>query len=188
MPRFCSNCGSQIPDAATTCPSCNKAVSVGGGAAAAPASSPAVDTSLVGMRIVSFIVDMVPAAIVIFIISFILALIPIIGLIANLFLMPLMYCAYALCRDLILSGSSIGKHFLHFKVLSKDGSPATTKQKIMRNLDLAIPSAVQVIPVLGWVLGGLLALCILVTEVIFLFTKGERLGDQWAGTKVIKTQ
>ena len=38
MPRFCSSCGSQMYDAATTCPSCNKAVSVGGGAAAAPAA------------------------------------------------------------------------------------------------------------------------------------------------------
>ena len=44
MPRFCSSCGSQIPDAATICPACNKAVAVGGGAAAAPA--PAASSGL----------------------------------------------------------------------------------------------------------------------------------------------
>jgi uncharacterized membrane protein len=46
MPRFCSSCGSQIPDAATVCPSCNKAVAVGGGAAAAPAQAPAASSGL----------------------------------------------------------------------------------------------------------------------------------------------
>jgi len=39
MPRFCSSCGAQMADTATTCPACGKAAaqSVGGGTAAAPA-------------------------------------------------------------------------------------------------------------------------------------------------------
>lgn len=43
MPRFCSSCGAQMADTATTCPACGKAAaqSVGGGAAAAPAPAAA---------------------------------------------------------------------------------------------------------------------------------------------------
>jgi uncharacterized membrane protein len=37
MAQFCSACGGQMADGATTCPGCGKSVSVGGGAAAAPA-------------------------------------------------------------------------------------------------------------------------------------------------------
>ena len=38
---FCSGCGAQLADGATICASCGKGQSVGGGAAAAPAASPA---------------------------------------------------------------------------------------------------------------------------------------------------
>jgi uncharacterized membrane protein len=131
------------------------------------------------MRVVSYIIDVVPAVICAWIISIVFAFIPVVGWIAGALLVPALVCAYQLFRDLVLSGSSVGKHFLKFKVISK---------KIMRNLDLAIPSGIQIIPVLGWMLGGLLGLAVIVTELIFLFTKGERLGDQWAGTKVIKVQ
>lgn len=41
MSRSCSSCGAQISDAAATCPACNAAVSVGSGAAAAPAQAQA---------------------------------------------------------------------------------------------------------------------------------------------------
>ena len=39
MAQFCSGCGAQMPDGATTCAACGKGQSVGGGAAAAPAAS-----------------------------------------------------------------------------------------------------------------------------------------------------
>ena len=41
MAQFCSACGGQMADAATTCPGCGKSVSTGGGAAAkmAPAAA-----------------------------------------------------------------------------------------------------------------------------------------------------
>ena len=140
------------------------------------------------MRIVSYLIDVVPAFICFWIISLVFAFIPVIGWIAALFLVPALGCAYQLFRDMVFSGSSIGKHFLKFKVMSKDGAEATTKQKIMRNLDLAIPAAIQIIPIIGTILGAVLGLAVAVTELIFLLTKGERLGDQWAGTKVIKVQ
>src|SRR5438067_13478603 len=43
MPRFCSSCGTPVPDNASSCPACRQpvAVSVGGGAAVAPAPAQA---------------------------------------------------------------------------------------------------------------------------------------------------
>ena len=41
MAQFCSSCGAQIADGSSNCPSCGKASGVGGGAAAAPATSQA---------------------------------------------------------------------------------------------------------------------------------------------------
>jgi uncharacterized membrane protein len=54
MPRFCSQCGAQVPDTANACPACGKtmAAGVGGGAAAAPAVAPAQqsgDDGLMGL-------------------------------------------------------------------------------------------------------------------------------------------
>lgn len=42
MPRFCGNCGAQMADTATACPSCGTAAAAGGtGATAAPRPAPA---------------------------------------------------------------------------------------------------------------------------------------------------
>lgn len=41
MAQFCSACGGQMADGATTCPGCGKSVSTGGGAAAKMAPAPA---------------------------------------------------------------------------------------------------------------------------------------------------
>jgi uncharacterized membrane protein len=51
MAQFCSACGGQMADGATTCPACGKSVSTGGGAAAqmAPAQSGGLTTNVAGL-------------------------------------------------------------------------------------------------------------------------------------------
>jgi uncharacterized membrane protein len=44
MAQFCSACGGQMADGASTCPACGKAVGVGGGAAAQMAPAPAASS------------------------------------------------------------------------------------------------------------------------------------------------
>lgn len=132
----------------------------------------------IGIRIGACVIDCLP----LFAISLLFGWIPILGIM----LMGGVAAAYWLFRD--YWGASIGKRVLNLAVVSKDGSPAQARQRILRNVPLAIPSALLVIPLLGWILAGPVGLGISIFEIVMLATKGERYGDTMANTMVVKTQ
>ncbi len=141
------------------------------------ATSPAPSTALanVGIRAAGYLIDVIPAAFV-----GLLGLIPIAGLImAGFVLAP-----YWLLRD--ITGASLGKLVLGLRVVRKDGQPASIGSRILRNVPLAIGPSLLMIPFLGYFLGPVTAGIILLVEVIFLLTQGERFGDRMAGTRVVR--
>ena len=88
--------------------------------------------------------------------------------------------AWWLLRD--AKGFSIGKKVMSLEVISKSGAPATEDQLMKRNWTLAGGAACNIIPVVGSMIGGAVNLI----ECILLLAKGERYGDEMAGTMVVK--
>lgn len=88
--------------------------------------------------------------------------------------------AWFLMRDAL--GFSIGKKVMGLEVLSSNGGPATQDQLKKRNFTLAGGSAAGIIPFVG----ALVGLAVYLYEAFMVFTKGERYGDQMAGTMVVK--
>lgn len=79
---------------------------------------------------------------------------------------------YAIFLEWRHNGQTLGKRFMHLRVVSDDGLPLRLEQVVIRNLTRAADSA----PAL-YALGGLIAL---------LEPKGRRLGDLAAGTLVVR--
>jgi len=112
-----------------------------------------------GNRIVAYIID---AAI-----TFALAIVPFVGWIAAI--------AYFLTRDGLpfLDGQSVGKKAMNIRAVTEDGLPLTNNwgPALIRNVVLLIP----IFPII---------------ELIVMLTneKKQRLGDQWAKTRVVSTR
>jgi len=96
----------------------------------------------------------------------------------------LIWIVYFLFRD--INGASIGKMLLGNVVISKNGRPASARQKILRNILLVLPDLVEWIPLAGLVAGPGVLIVILGVEGLTLVATGERLGDKFAGTMVVK--
>ena len=179
MSVFCTSCGTQLADVAAACPHCSQAISVGGGAAAAPATiiiqKPFL-SPLQCMRYTGFALD----GLVIILLAVILA-VPILG--------AMMYGAlvlvYHLLRDVIGGTGSMGKRGVGLKVLKKDGSEATTGQKVLRNITFAAPYIFFMIPLFGPLIALPFLILAFLLESIMVAVKGERLGDMIAGTAVV---
>lgn len=88
--------------------------------------------------------------------------------------------AWWLLRD--AKGISIGKKVMGLEVISKSGAAATEDQLMKRNYTLGGGAALGIIPVAGAMIGGAVNLI----EGILLIAKGERYGDEMAGTMVVK--
>jgi uncharacterized RDD family membrane protein YckC len=128
-----------------------------------------------GIRVAGYLIDVVPAVVL-----GLFGLIPVVGpIIAGLLLAP-----YWLLRD--AAGASLGKLVLGSRIALKNGAPATIGARILRNLPLAIGPAFLIIPFLGYFLGPLIAGAAILVETILLLRVGERLGDKFAGTIVVK--
>jgi uncharacterized RDD family membrane protein YckC len=128
-----------------------------------------------GIRVAGYLIDVVPAIVLGLFVMF-----PVLGpIIAGLLLSP-----YWLLRD--ISGASIGKLILGYKVVLKGGQPASVGARILRNLPLAVGPAFLIIPFLGYLLGPAVSCIAVLVEGILVLTGGERLGDKIAGTTVIK--
>ncbi len=175
---FCPNCGTNVNPAAAA------------GSIDLPHPNPAwqgpraANSSMVGFppqvedrgrRVIAFLIDVVP--------MLLLALIHFVPIIGWM-LYGLIHACYWLFRDYM--GASLGKTALGAYVTSEDGSPATTQQRVLRNLTLAIPGVVGMIPLVGIFFEGILALIIFTTEALVLLTTGRRLGDRIAGTTVYR--
>lgn len=137
------------------------------------------------LRLGSWMIDML-ALMLCFIPLVILGLIPLIGWLIVLIGFPVIGVTYHLMRD--IKGQSIGKYLLGMKVMSKTGGEAPNGSRVMRNLLFAIPSACMIVPVIGWVFGGFVAFAIMLAETITLLSSGERIGDKFANTVVVKTK
>lgn len=180
----CPTCGSPLQTADRFCPKCGTAVGeltpAGGGAVPAPAEPMIVKpfrglAEDKGRRVLAFLIDIVPA-IVIAVLNFM----PVIGRLLG----PGASAAYWLLRD--ITDSSPGKMVLGSRVVQLDGSPATVGQKILRNVTLAAPGLLNVIPFFGPFMGGLLGGCLFLIEVGMLLATGRRLGDMLANTTVVR--
>ena len=88
-------------------------------------------------------------------------------------------------------GQSLGKKLLNMRAVVLDtGENCDYILSIKRNLPFIIPMIFMVIPVVGWVIGGILWFAALVIEVVLVITdeNGDRLGDKIAGTRVVEIQ
>ena len=58
---------------------------------------------------------------------------------------------------------------------------------IKRNFPMAIGAAFAIVPILGWIVGGVVQCIFTLLEVLLVLmnSKGERIGDRWANTQVI---
>jgi uncharacterized RDD family membrane protein YckC len=113
---------------------------------------------------------------ILFPVYLVLVFIPILGLAVA----ALIGAAWWLLRD--AKGLSIGKKVMNLEVISKSGGPATQDQLMKRNYTLAGGAACGVIPIAGPMIG----FAVTIIECILLLVKGERYGDEMAGTMVVK--
>jgi len=150
-----------------------------GAGAAAGAVAGAVPDTLT--RFVAFLIDAVAVALI--------GLVPIIGGLAGI--------AYVLFRDGLdlefMHRRSLGKKLMKLTVVRTDGLPMDPITSARRNWPLVFGSLAQLlvyIPVIGWILipfvviaGGVLV----IIEIVRILTNpdGRRLGDGYAGTKVV---
>lgn len=94
----------------------------------------------------------------------------------------------SLC-DGMSNGQSLGKKFMGFAVKSlDDGSACSYRQSLIRNLPFSLPLAIAVVfPIIGWILGAILAFALIGFELYLLYNldSGHRLGDVMADTSVM---
>ena len=128
-----------------------------------------------GRRVVAYLIDVVPM-----IFLALIHFLPIVGWILYGFI----HAFYWLLRD--VNGASLGKSVLGSYVAAEDGVPATTSQRILRNVPLAIPGLLGMIPLIGIVFEFVVAILIFGGEALFLLATGRRLGDRLAGTQVFR--
>ena len=131
----------------------------------------------IGKRAVAAIIDIV--------ISYVVGLVPVIGWLIG--------AAYMALRDGFtfepVDGQSLGKKLLNLRaVVVETGQRCDYVLSIKRNLPFIIPMIFMVIPVAGWLIGGILYLVAIIIEIILVVTdeNGERIGDKIAGTRVIE--
>ncbi len=94
---------------------------------------------------------------------------------------------YQITKDDQWRNKSIGKKIMNLRVISLDGATVDMAVSAKRNIPLAIGSAIAVIPIIGWVLGPIVAVVFAIIELVLFMTdeKGQRFGDRWANTQVI---
>jgi len=112
---------------------------------------------------------------------------------------------YILGRDVVLEGRSVGKKVMDIRVVTSAGKPIEFSDSMRRNAIFGVGSALSVIhgaigmvPCFGTAIGCLMApllilafifgVAAVVVEIIKFVTDaaGQRFGDQWAGTKVVR--
>ncbi len=129
-----------------------------------------------GKRIIAAIIDGVIAGVAGFI--------PIIGGLAG--------AAYMLIRDGLevdfMDQRSLGKKVMKLRPVRIDGQPMDLVTSVKRNIPFAIGPLIMIIPILGWIIGPIVAMIIGIIEIILVLTddEGRRMGDRFAETKVIE--
>ena len=114
-----------------------------------------------------------------------------IALLLSIFFYPLgiiLAVVYLSLSDGLQQGESVGKKLLGFKVISiVDGSTCTFKQSAIRNLPLALPLFLSIIPLWGWILTILIGLPAVGLELYLMMRleSSHRLGDVMADTTIV---
>lgn len=109
----------------------------------------------------------------------------------------LLGAAYTLTKDAIVfellknndfKNKSIGKKLMNLEVVLVEGEGNIDwVVSVRRNIPLAIGTVIMVIPVIGWVVGAIVAAILGIIEIILVLTQpnGRRLGDKIGQTQVI---
>ncbi len=152
-----------------------------------PPSDPAVRAATAGAtpdtltRFVAFLIDAVAVAVI--------GLVPVIG--------GLVGMAYVLFRDGLdlefMQRRSLGKKLMKLTVVRTDGQPMDLATSARRNWPLVFGSLTQLllfVPVIGWILIPFVLIAgavLVIIEIVRVITKpeGKRLGDDFAGTRVV---
>jgi len=112
----------------------------------------------------------------------------------------LLATGYWLVRDGLelefMDHRSIGKKLMKLRPVTADGQPTEMGDSIKRNWPLAFGGVAQLllfIPIIGWILlipVVFIAFAVGVVEVVLVITdtEGRRLGDRFAGTRVVETE
>jgi uncharacterized RDD family membrane protein YckC len=164
----CPSCGADVQD--KICPKCRAKAAPG--AVVPPAR---VETDAV-LRAGAFLIDVMPAIVAWYAIIWI----PIVGGVV----LGIVLLDYWLLRD--ITGASLGKMALGLRVVKKDGSSSDLKERILRNVTLAIGPALLIAPMLSPEIPVAAAGILALVEGVFLWVKDARLGDRLAGTTVVK--
>ncbi|NPV70952.1 MAG: hypothetical protein HPY55_09945 [Firmicutes bacterium] len=126
-----------------------------------------------GRRVLASLVDAV--------ISLVLAMAPVVGGLAA--------AAYMLAKDGLMDGRSPGKKIFNLKVVTVSGwQAATYVDSVKRNAIFAAPDLLMLVPIIGLTFAAPVSLAIFILELVFIITdpEGLRLGDKFAGTKVVE--
>ncbi len=119
------------------------------------------------------------------------SLIPVLGaIISSAYLLLKDGIMYRVTGDEDWKNKSIGKKLLNLEVVRLDGEDVDLMTSVKRNIPLTIGSFIAIIPILGWIIGPVVALILAVLELIIYLTdkNGRRLGDRWGKTQVIGVQ
>lgn len=112
----------------------------------------------------------------------------------------LLATGYWLVRDGLelefMDHRSIGKKLMKLRPVTADGQPTEMVDSVKRNWPLAFGGVAQLllfIPIIGWILlipVVFIAFAVGIVEVVLVITdsEGRRLGDRFAGTRVVETE
>ena len=137
---------------------------------------PARSKADLGKRFLAALIDGALAGIVSFV--------PVIG--------GLVGAAYMLVRDGLdvdfMDGRSLGKKVMKLRPVRINGEKMDIGTSVKRNLPFAIGPVIMIVPILGWLIGPVVALVIGLIESILVLTdaEGRRLGDKLAETMVVE--
>lgn len=136
---------------------------------AGPATPKQMGKEALALRIVAIIIDGIIIGIIAYLLNLALTqIVPWAGLLNGIFSLILL-AVYMMVME-GSKGQTIGKMLLNLKVVREDGGPITMKEAQTRAL--AVLLWILIIPIL--------------LDLIWVADEGQRLGDKWAHTTVIK--
>ncbi|HHV83919.1 MAG TPA: RDD family protein [Tepidanaerobacter syntrophicus] len=134
-------------------------------------------------RFIALLIDDIVASLLIYI--------PILGaLVSAVYLLTKDAIAFEITKNPDFKNRSLGKKVMGLEVVSFDGSDIDWTISLKRNLPLAIGSAFGIVPIIGWVVGGIIGFVMVIVEALLVISddKGRRLGDRWANTQVVESR
>ena len=85
-------------------------------------------------------------------------------------------------------GATVGKMLLGLKIVMRDGTPMDYNKAIKRHMPSIVGRGVYIIPIIGWLIGGLVLLGVAIANTAMVFQNKESLYDKVGNTMVITTK